>query len=257
MSKKRKIPTKILITFLIMLVLGWSDDITPEIFSNLVTCIALNAIFWTWSSFKATCKWFLPLSLLIVVSDISDSLSGFLVIGLIIYYAIFAKKGHRMRQKAKTKKTNAEKEKLYHEAGLNEQDIKAFRNTMAEAKQNIIDWEENVKQNSTLKKIEKETQGIIAAKALFKEIVEEPKRITEVDTFLYKRLPNIVNLTEKYLKITAHKIKAESTIETLKKSEDVIQKVSLQISNDYTNFVSDDLEDLTIEAEVAKENLKD
>ncbi|MBS7576822.1 MULTISPECIES: 5-bromo-4-chloroindolyl phosphate hydrolysis family protein [unclassified Enterococcus] len=256
MSKKKKIIIKILITFLILMVLGWSDEIAPEAFSDLATMIALNAIFWTWSSFKTTIKWFLPVSLLIIAADISDSLTGFLAIGLIIYYAIFAKKGHSMRQKAKSKKTNSEKEKLYHEAGLNEQDIKAFRNTMAEAKQNIIDWEANVKQNATLKKIEKETQGIIAAKALFKEIVEEPKRITEVDTFLYKRLPNIVNLTEKYLKITAHKIKAESTIETLKKSEEVIQKVSIQISNDYTKFVSDDLEDLTIEAEVAKENLK-
>lgn len=247
---------KIGLTFLILIVYSTINDFLGfsynGLFEALLTILTFNSIFWLWTNLKTTLKWFLPGTLILLsMIDYVDNLTGLLVAGIILYYIFVPKK-----KRIKDLRLKPNHEKRYHDAGLNDQEIETFRSTMNEAKENIIALEKNIKASPKLQAIDIETKATVAAKALFKEIVEDPKKITQADVFLYKRLPNIVNLTEKYVKITQHKIKAETTVETLKKSEMVIRQVSEQIANDYTKFVADDLEELTIEAEVAKENTK-
>ncbi|MDR1568243.1 MAG: 5-bromo-4-chloroindolyl phosphate hydrolysis family protein [Streptococcaceae bacterium] len=258
MTNKRKLILRILGTILILNMITVLANLGS--FALLYPAVILAVLF-IWLRITTVLKWFLPITLLFYIfsAALPTSTLSLIFLILISYLAgefVFPKLQARAQSK-KEARGKPDKEKQYHAAGLNDQDIEAFRSTMAEAKQNIIDWERNITKSPTLSQINHETNGLTAAKELFKEIVETPKRITEADTFLYKHLPSVVSLTDKYLKITEHKIKAESTLETLAKSEGVIWQVSEQIALDYTSFISEVLEDLVIETEVAKSSLKE
>ena len=49
--------------------------------------------------------------------------------------------------------------------------------------------------------MESVTGGLEASKLLFKHIVQNPTQLTKQNDFLYKDLPNMVKLTEKYLEM--------------------------------------------------------
>lgn len=88
---------------------------------------------------------------------------------------------------------------------------------------------------------------IRAAKALFKELVKEPTRLNEASHFLYTHLPNMVDLTDKFIEINNHEIKNRDTYEKIEESIQIIDQMASLITQDYQKFVSDDLDDLDIE----------
>ena len=143
----------------------------------------------------------------------------------------------------------------YHNNGMTDKDIAFFRQTMLETKQHIATLEKNMDDVAKLKAINLKTDVIKASKGLFKELVKEPHKLALADGFLYNHLPNIVELTNKYIEINDHDIKNKNTYEYLNKSAVAIEEVSRLILKDYTSFVSDDLDDLDVELSIANQNL--
>ncbi|MDT2815142.1 5-bromo-4-chloroindolyl phosphate hydrolysis family protein [Vagococcus carniphilus] len=148
-----------------------------------------------------------------------------------------------------------EKEEHYADFGMNDQEIAFFRDTMAQAKKNIATLEENMNQVAKLKAINLRYDTLKATKAMFKEIVKEPNKLHQSDQFLYNHLPNLVELTNKYVEINNHELKNKNTFEVLNQSAVAIEEVSQLIVNDYSDFVKDDLEDLDVEISIAKQNI--
>ncbi|MFW7431687.1 5-bromo-4-chloroindolyl phosphate hydrolysis family protein [Vagococcus carniphilus] len=148
-----------------------------------------------------------------------------------------------------------EKEEHYADFGMNDQEIAFFRDTMAQAKKNIATLEENMNQVAKLKAINLRYDTLKATKAMFKEIVKEPNKLHQSDQFLYNHLPNLVELTNKYVEINNHELKNKNTFEVLNQSAVAIEEVSQLIVNDYSDFVKDDLEDLDLEISIAKQNI--
>ena len=148
-----------------------------------------------------------------------------------------------------------EKEKHYQELGLNNEQMSFFRETMAQAKKQIVQLETNMNQVAKLKAIDLRNDTLKAAKSMFKELVKEPQKLHQADRFLYNHLPNLVDLTNKYIEINEHELKNKNTFETLAKSAEVIDEVSQLLVSDYQRFVSDDLAALDIEISLAKQYL--
>ncbi len=92
-------------------------------------------------------------------------------------------------------------------------------------------------------------------KVLFKDIVNEPERLHEVDQFLYVHLPSLADLTDKYVTINQHQAKSKQTFDVLEKSAQTIDDVCEQIAGDYMKFRSTDISDLADEVELAKRRL--
>ncbi|MTD41563.1 5-bromo-4-chloroindolyl phosphate hydrolysis protein [Erwinia sp. CPCC 100877] len=149
-----------------------------------------------------------------------------------------------------------EKEAHYTQLGMSEQEINFFRDTMNTAKKQIVQLQKNMNMSTKLRAIDLRNDTLRVSKALFKELVKEPKKLHLANHFLYTHLPNLVDLTSKYLEINDHEIKNKQTYEKLEESSQVIDQVSKLIKKDYEEFVSDDLEDLDIEISVAKNSLK-
>lgn len=177
----------------------------------------------------------------------------------IVLFFIFLLKGEtKSKQLPDSQLPNLTKtrEVHYEKLGMSQQEIIFFRDTMNITKQQIIQLQENMNASTKLRAIDLRNDTLKIAKALFKELVKEPKKLHLANHFLYTHLPNLVDLTSKYLEIDAHEIKNKQTYGKLEESAQIIDQVSKLIKKDYEQFVSDDLDDLDIEISVAKSSLQ-
>lgn len=148
-----------------------------------------------------------------------------------------------------------EKEDFYSSKGLSKEDIDYFRRTMQQAQHHIVSIEKNMGQSGKLKAIEHRNNTLALAKELFKSITHEPNRLHDVDKFLYVHLPSLADLSEKFVEIEGHKAKSKTTYDILEKSALTIDKMCEQIAEDYVEFKEDDIQDLSVEVELAKRSL--
>lgn len=149
-----------------------------------------------------------------------------------------------------------EKENYYEELGMSPSEIELFRDTMNNAKKQINRIQKNIGQSAKLKAVDLRHDTLKAAKALFKELVKEPTRLHDASHFIYTHLPNLADLTDKYIEINEHEIKNKETYAKLEESTQVIDQLATLIVQDYQKFVSDDLDDLDVEISIAKQSLK-
>ncbi|MFC4652311.1 5-bromo-4-chloroindolyl phosphate hydrolysis family protein [Lactococcus nasutitermitis] len=148
------------------------------------------------------------------------------------------KSGETYKDKNINKKENIER---YHDAGLSDSDIKIFRENLAEAKSNIETWEKNLKKNDDLQVVESVTGGLDASKHTFKYIVQNPQELTKQNDFLYKDLPNMVKLTDKYLEMKKQSVKTEDIERDLDETLLLIKTLSSHISKNYHEILMDDV----------------
>jgi len=95
-----------------------------------------------------------------------------------------------------------------------------------------------------------------ASKALFKELVKEPTKLPLASHFLYTHLPNMVDLTDKFIEINSHEIKSRETYDKIEESTQIIEQMASLIAKDYSQFVADDLDDMDVELSIAKQSIK-
>lgn len=187
-----------------------------------------------------------------VLTEIDENLGAvfiLLAIGWIVY-----RKVSKRKSKEVVPELTREKQEHYHEAGMSDKEIAFFRTTLSETKEQIDQLEKNFHNIPKLNAINLRYDTLKVAKAMFKEIVKEPKKLHLADKFLYTHLPNLVEMTNKYVEISDHEIKSKATYDTLNNSIGAIENVSRLIIEDYENFVSDDIEDLEVEISIAKQN---
>ncbi|QCI87381.1 5-bromo-4-chloroindolyl phosphate hydrolysis protein [Vagococcus zengguangii] len=148
-----------------------------------------------------------------------------------------------------------EKAAHYEELGLNDQQVDFFRETMQTAKEQIEQLDKNMTSVTKLKAINLRTDAVKIAKSLFKRLADEPNKLHLADGFLYHHLPNILELTEKYIEINNHEVKTKTSYEALEKSATMIEKVAGLLLEDYERFVKDDMEELDVEISLAEQNI--
>lgn len=193
---------------------------------------------------------------LLALLDINAIIS--IIIGALvgaILYGAFLKRQQPERKKTDLKPVSDEREKFYRSRGLSDEDIEFFRETMNNAKNQILKIEANMNNTGKLRAIAHRNNTIHLIKVLFKDIVNEPERLHEVDQFLYVHLPSLAELTEKYVTINQHQAKSKQTFDVLEKSAQTIDDMCEQIADDYVTFRSTDISDLADEVELAKHRL--
>lgn len=174
-----------------------------------------------------------------------DGTAGLIRTVLILLVAIWLISLLRRRAIKKNKMTKkpVRKENIqrYQEAGLSDSDIEIFRDTLADAKENIEIWEANIKKNDELDVVESVTGGLESSKLLFKHIVQNPTQLTRQNDFLYKDLPNMVKLTEKYLEMEKQSVKSQDVSRDMDETLLLIRTLSANISKNYHEILMDDV----------------
>ncbi|UUX34016.1 5-bromo-4-chloroindolyl phosphate hydrolysis family protein [Fundicoccus culcitae] len=144
----------------------------------------------------------------------------------------------------------------YYEQGLSDQDIDYFREQMAPAKEQIEHINEIFGQTAKLRAIEVRHNTNKVLQSFFKDIVEEPQRIAQASTFLYKYLPSLEDLILKYNEINSHVAKNKQTYIILDRSAQIIDELCQQISEEYVLFHQDTYNDLDDEIKYVEKNLR-
>lgn len=197
---------------------------------------------------------FTPLIMLFRYSTLGNFFALFLFLAVIYWFVgLFIGKP---KQKQEIPTLTKEKEERYEDLGMTTSEVELFRSTMNVAKAQINRMQENIAQSSKLKAIDLRHDTVKAAKALFKELVKEPTRLHDASHFLYTHLPNMADLTDKYLEINSHEVKSKEAFSKLEESAQVIDQLSVLIVQDYQQFVAEDLEDMDVEISIAKQSLK-
>ena len=182
-----------------------------------------------------------------------------IIIGIFVGFGLYSRYMGEQKPERKTKKNlqpvSKEREKFYLSKGLSEEDIDFFRETMNNAKGQILQIEENINQAGKLRALANRNNTLNLIKVLFKDIVNEPDRLHEVDQFLYVHLPSLAELTSKYVQINQHQAKSKQTFDVLEKSAQTIDEMCQQISEDYVSFRSTDISDLANEVELANRRI--
>ncbi|GEL13035.1 hypothetical protein FC15_GL000579 [Lapidilactobacillus concavus DSM 17758] len=188
-------------------------------------------------------------TLLTVVDLSSDDSLALSIVGLFFAFIAYLFAGVETKARPATESFDAPiNNKLlnhYHQAGLSDTDINVFRETMAEAKQEIIDLEKVMTAVPKLRAINLNHDTLEVAKAMFAALVKEPERLQEAADFLYKHLPNSLQIARKYQEINTHEVKTADTYAVLDRSVEVLATLSEQMKHDYTDFVAEDISDLS------------
>lgn len=186
------------------------------------------------------------------------SLFPILLVAFGIILVVTGLKGNS--KKATTKQglplLSKEREEHYQNTGMSQSEIEYFRDTMGMAKEQIEQLQKNINKNAKLKAIDLRRDTLRAAKALFKELVKEPQKLHCANHFLYTHLPNMVDLTDKFIEINEHEIKSRETYEKIEESAQIIDQMASLIAQDYQQFVADDFEEMDVELSIAKQSLK-
>ena len=86
--------------------------------------------------------------------------------------------------------------------------------------------------------------------------MKEPTKLPLASHFLYTHLPNMVDLTDKFIEINSHEIKSRETYDKIEESTQIIEQMASLIAKDYSQFVADDLDDMDVELSIAKQSIK-
>ncbi|WP_086349122.1 5-bromo-4-chloroindolyl phosphate hydrolysis family protein [Candidatus Enterococcus clewellii] len=184
----------------------------------------------------------------------TDLIVGVLIIAILI--TLFTGRRKTKASEESLPNMTKSKEEHYEQLGMSSTEINFFRDTMNTTKKLVVQLQDNVNQSTKLKAIDLRNDTVRVSKAMFKELVKNPTKLHSANHFLYTHLPNLVDLTQKYLEIDSHEIKSKQAYEKLEESAQIIDQVSKLIKKDYEQFVADDLEDLDVEISIAKNSLK-
>lgn len=196
--------------------------------------------------------------LLVIISGNMDGFNTLLFFSgvAILIFAIFSRGKSSDKPQEALPSLTQKREEAYLASGMTPREIDIFRETLNVTKKQIIQLQSNIQSNAKLKAIDLRHDTLRAAKALFKELVKDPTRLHDASHFLYTHLPNLVDLTDKYIEINNHEVKGRQTYEKMEESIQILGQLAALVTSDYQRFVSDDLDDLDVELSIAKQSLK-
>ncbi len=98
-----------------------------------------------------------------------------------------------------------------------------------------------MKKEDDLQVVESVTGGLDASKHTFKYIVQNPQELTKQNEFLYKDLPNMVKLSEKFIEMKKQSVRTEDINRDLDETLLLIKTLSNSISKNYHEILMDDV----------------
>lgn len=193
----------------------------------------------------------------IIFNVVGDSFASLLlIVGAILVYVGIRGRNVPAADPQVLPSLTREREAHYLKSGMTAREIELFRETMNQTKHQIDKYQKNITSNNKLKAIDLRHDALRASKALFKELVKEPTKLPLASHFLYTHLPNMVDLTDKFIEINSHEIKSRETYDKIEESTQIIEQMASLIAKDYSQFVADDLDDMDVELSIAKQSIK-
>lgn len=191
--------------------------------------------------------------ILLFISNVSIII-GFTVITFLIG-KLFKSNSRPFSKNSFARTSSKDKLQHYHEAGLSDEEISYLREQLAQAREHIISIEKRMNATAKLRAIDVRHNTIEISKQFFQDIVKEPKRFSEAGDVIYRILPSLNDLTEKYNEVSEHIAKNKQTYLILEKSAQTIEELAKRLTEDYIHFHKATYQDLDDEINLANRTL--
>ena len=154
-----------------------------------------------------------------------------------------------------TKPLSASMAAHYQESGLDDSEVKVFRETMDTVSDQVQEFETIIARVPKLKSIAINTDIVDVLHAYFKAIVNNPMAMGAAGNFIYEQLPNLVRIAEKYEAISHHEVKTDDTYAVLTQAANTTADLANAIRDDYAHFVETDIDALEADINLAKKQI--
>lgn len=91
-------------------------------------------------------------------------------------------------------------------------------------------------------------------KQIYQIVKKEPKRFYQAERFFFYHLDSVVELSERYVFLTRQNVKDSDVRLSLTETEQTLEKLAKSLDDDLLMVLSNDIETLNLELDVAKQN---
>ncbi|MDT2680021.1 5-bromo-4-chloroindolyl phosphate hydrolysis family protein [Enterococcus gallinarum] len=162
--------------------------------------------------------------------------------GLLLIAGVLQGKNHWKNNKIY--KENIRKYQKKHE--LTDSELNLLKETLGEAKALILRWEAANKGSKELASVEAKEGGLKSAKEIFQELMEHPQKMHQLNAFLYIKLPEIVEASERVKQIRETSLSTKQIEASVKSMVQTIEVISASITDDYEAIIQEDSEEIAL-----------
>lgn len=145
--------------------------------------------------------------------------------------------------------------KVLQDSGLSRREYKYIQEHLKEAKIKLNRLQKVMFSVGNVMTIKQNYDVLRVAKKLQSIVENEPRRFYEAEQFYYSHLDSIVELTEKYAFLTKQPVKTKEIQDSLNETRATISEMVEMIEQDLFRLLSNDMDELRVELDVAKQNI--
>lgn len=185
-------------------------------------------------------------SIIWLISIFTFDLSFWLSTGIAVagggmtYYAIKGYMGYRYRKSL----------------GLTRKEYKYIHNNLEETKRKIHRLNKSLFNVHSLSQLKQHLEMVRIARRIYSITKKDPRRFYLGEQFFYSHIDSVVELVEKYAFLSDQPIKDKQFQESLHDTKRMLEDLNDVLKDDLHQMLSNDIDDLNFELDVAKRNVK-
>lgn len=140
--------------------------------------------------------------------------------------------------------------------GLTRKEYQYIRQNLAEAKQKIFRLHKALLSIRHLPSLRQRMEFVKITRKIYSMTKKEPRRFYQAEPFFFSHLDSAVELSEKYVFLTAQPKKTPELEQSLYEAFLTLENLNQQVEKDLYQVISNDIDQLDFEIDVAKHSLK-
>ncbi len=139
---------------------------------------------------------------------------------------------------------------------LTRKEYRYIKKNLNEAKPKISQLNRSIFQIRELPSFKQRVDIVRISRRIYKLTKKEPKRFYKAEQFYFSHLDSVVELTEKYALLSSQPNKTFELEQTLNETRHTLNELTEAVEKDLYKILSDDIDDLNFEVDVAKHSIK-
>ncbi|MGD6843024.1 5-bromo-4-chloroindolyl phosphate hydrolysis family protein [Bacillus infantis] len=140
--------------------------------------------------------------------------------------------------------------------GLSRREYKYIKTNLAEGKKKISRLHKSLFAIRHLPSLKQRIELMRITRKIYRLTKKEPKRFYQAERFYFSHLDSLVEMTEKYVFLSTQPKKNLEIDQSLLETRRTINELSQTVEKDLYEVISDDIDNLNFEIDVAKNSIK-
>lgn len=139
---------------------------------------------------------------------------------------------------------------------LTRKEYRYIKKNLNEAKPKISQLNRSIFQIREIPSFKQRVDVVRISRRIYKLTKKEPRRFYKAEQFYFSHLDSVVELTEKYSLLSSQPNKNFELEQTLNETRHTLNELTEAVEKDLYKILSDDIDDLNFEVDVAKHSIK-